>query len=81
MIITDHFVDGKWVGISLPSPAEKVIDIWEIVFFEYDKQIVCPKDYHIVFNTIHGEVEYVLESQSATELVYRCALVEDRRIM
>lgn len=80
LIITGHRVDGKYIGITLPKPAEQKIKISDDIFLKYHKEIFCPKDYHIVFNTVEGEVEYLLKAFSEVDQIYHCALVEDRRI-
>ena len=79
MIITDHYKLGERIGITLPTPAEEVIEIWEKVFNEYDKNILCMKDYHVTFRTMTGDVEYLLQTFSIERGYYRCILVEDRR--
>lgn len=79
MIITGHNVDGKYIGITLSKPAEQKIKISDDILVKYDKEMFCPKDYHIVFNTVEGEVEYLLETFSEVDQMYHCVLVEDRR--
>lgn len=79
LIITEHKVDSKYIGITLPRPAEQKIKISDDIFIKYDKEIFCPKDYYIVFNTVEGEVEYLLQTFSEIDQIYYCVLVEDRR--
>lgn len=79
LIITDHFVDGKRIGITLPRPAQKTIEVGEQILTEYDTEVFCIKDYHITFNTLDGEVEYMLAKILVDKHRYRCVLVEDRR--
>lgn len=79
MIITDHFIDGRRIGITLPFPAQEIIEVFEMVLTEYNNELLCLKDYHITFKTLEGEVEYLLASVVPVENKYTFVLVEDRR--
>lgn len=78
MIITDHFIDNEWVGITLPTPAEQEIIAWAKVLQEYDDRTMSMDNGNLIFKTMTGEVEYFFVEEIPF-LKYRFVLVEDRR--